>query len=267
MNTFGIEVECYHKTDLDKMLAGFRVEDDPSLYHPTLKGFEYISGVFNLDQKDEVLELVEDFFNDDNIGFNPYKKKSIGATGLHIHFGYRNITFNVLDIIRSIIYEQQMVKSMVEHAGRLPNDYCKTSDNLFNDLTTILDEIRFNKGELCINKLARNKHYGINLRNLISKIPKNPTVEYRWASAEISKNKETLSKYYEACYKHFKRSITGSKELILGDYKLATNDTLNSLESKVVVYGPDNFVSSFTVMLDRTIAKELNRESIAALLA
>jgi hypothetical protein len=265
MNTFGIEVECYQPNDYDKMLAGFRVEKDPSVYHPNKDGVEYISGVFKEDQKDNVLDLVSEFFSDEDIDFNPYKKKVIGATGLHIHFGYRNITYNVLDIIRAIIYEDQMVKDMVGNAGRLPNDYCKTTNPLFNELVTILDEIQFSKGELCINKLALNKHYGINLRNLISKSPKNKTVEYRWACGSITRDKEMLSNYYEACFKHFKKSITGSNELVLGDYKLVSNNTLNNLESKVLVYHGSTIVGSFMVKLDRSIARELDRARVTAL--
>ncbi len=265
MNTFGIEVECYHSEDHRGTLEGFKLESDPSLYHPTLQGFEYISGVMKYDQKEEVLDRVEKFFKNESIEFNPYKKKLIGATGLHIHFGYRNVTHNVLDIIRSIINEQRMVAGIVSNAGRLPNNYCKTTDMLFGDLNTILDEIQFNKGELCINKLAMNKHYGINLRNLISKDPKNKTVEYRFACGEIAKDKDTLDAYLESCLEHFKASITGSNELVLGDYKLVTSDTLNDLKSRVRVHLGGKFVGAFMVNLDRRIAKELDRERLANL--
>tara|TARA_R110001606_G_scaffold88448_1_gene199175 strand:- start:769 stop:1560 length:792 start_codon:yes stop_codon:yes gene_type:complete len=263
MNTFGIEIECYLNNS--KILTGFSIEDDSSLYHPKLKGFEYISKILDGSLYEVVFKNIQEHFNSVDVLFHTYKSKAVGATGLHLHFGYdTKVEYNCLDILRSICNEQLMSSEFRKYSGRLPNNYCKSTWSLYEALYTILNEIRFSEGLLSLNKLASNKNHGVNVKNLINLAPDNDTIEYRWGNSSISKDEKTLSSYYKVCHEHFKRSFTGDRMLTLGGYTLSVVDTLGDTEVKV--YKGSEYLGLFNIELDRSKAKSLCPVAISNLL-
>lgn len=210
------------------------MESDPYRYGVEMRN----NGPVSYRARETYVDQVVKILNDPAIGAKFSNELDQDDSGLHIHLGLSdNVDYTALDFLRLLINVEEnedMIESYAAREVHSPRNYRESMSEEIARFHSAINRLKSGDVKKYAFAQTQDKYMGYNISNIYEGGKR--TIEFRWADAEICKNKDSFMSYLNMLESFMIESFTGDMTLEYEDVILQETDKVEDEYVNVNVF-------------------------------